>query len=138
MEIGKMGGIFLKELVLVPLDLGYTEYHQKKPITSSKICLSISNFSPVRFFPRFYAFCQKTEPSRGTFEPQTNGTVHKFANIQTAFDIWSTLVLRDNSKWRANKSEYGKVDKKVDKKVDFSYFGCVFAGFYLELETTEG
>ena len=105
-----MGGIFPKELALVTLELGYTEYHQNMPITSSKICLSISIFSPVRFFPHFCAFRQKTEPNRGTFEPQINGTVHKFANIQTAFDILSTLVLRDNSKWRANKSEHGKVD----------------------------
>ena len=132
-----MGGIFPKELALVTLELGYTEYHQNMPITSSKICLSISIFSPVRFFPHFCAFRQKTEPNRGTFEPQINGTVHKFANIQTAFDILSTLVLRDNSKWRANKSEHGKVDKKVDKKVDFSFSDCVFAGFFLELETTE-
>ena len=33
---------------------------------------------------------------------------HNFANIKTAFDFLSTLVLRDQSKWRANKSEHGE------------------------------
>ena len=33
---------------------------------------------------------------------------HNFANIKTAFDFLSTLVLRDQSKWRANKNEHGK------------------------------
>ena len=30
---------------------------------------------------------------------------HNFANIKTAFDFLSTLVLKDQSKWKANKSE---------------------------------
>ena len=36
--------------------------------------------------------------------------VHKFANIQTVFGFLPTLVLRDHSKWRANKTEHGKGD----------------------------
>ena len=31
---------------------------------------------------------------------------HNFTNIKTAFDILSTLVLKDQSKWRANKNEH--------------------------------
>ena len=33
---------------------------------------------------------------------------HKFANIQIVFDFLTTLVLRDHSKWRANKKEHGQ------------------------------
>ena len=33
-----------------------------------------------------------------------------FANIQTAFDFLWTLVLKDQSKWRANKNEHGEGD----------------------------
>ena len=33
---------------------------------------------------------------------------HKFANIQTAFDLLSALVLRDHSWWRARKSKHSK------------------------------
>ena len=33
---------------------------------------------------------------------------HKFPIIKTAFDILSTLVLRDHSKWRANKNKLGE------------------------------
>ena len=33
---------------------------------------------------------------------------HNFVNIKTEYDVLSTLVLRDQSKWRANKSEHGK------------------------------
>ena len=35
---------------------------------------------------------------------------HKFANIQTAFDILSILVSRDHSKWRSKKNEHGEGD----------------------------
>ena len=35
---------------------------------------------------------------------------HKFENIQTAFDILSKLVLRDHSKWGANKNEHKEGD----------------------------
>ena len=35
---------------------------------------------------------------------------HKFGNMQIGFDILSTLVLRDHSKWTANKNEHGKGD----------------------------
>ena len=31
---------------------------------------------------------------------------HNFTNIKTAFDILSTLVLKDQSKWRANKNKH--------------------------------
>ena len=31
---------------------------------------------------------------------------HNFANIKTVFDFLSTLVLRDQSKWGANKNEH--------------------------------
>ena len=33
---------------------------------------------------------------------------HNFTNIKTAFDILSTLVLKDQSKWSANKNEHGE------------------------------
>ena len=33
---------------------------------------------------------------------------HNFANIKTAFDFLSKLVLKDQSKWRANKNEHGE------------------------------
>ena len=33
---------------------------------------------------------------------------HKLTNMQTAFDILSTLVLRDYSKWTSNKDERGE------------------------------
>ena len=33
---------------------------------------------------------------------------HNFANIKTAFDFLSTLLLRDKSKWTANKNEHGE------------------------------
>ena len=33
---------------------------------------------------------------------------HNFGNIITAFDFLSTLVLRDQSEWRANKNEHGE------------------------------
>ena len=33
---------------------------------------------------------------------------HNFANIITAFDFLSTIVLRDQSEWRANKNEHGE------------------------------
>ena len=33
---------------------------------------------------------------------------NNFANIKTAFDFLTTLVLRDQSKWRANKNEHGE------------------------------
>ena len=33
---------------------------------------------------------------------------HKFANIQTAFNLFLTLVLRDQSKCRASKNEHGE------------------------------
>ena len=33
--------------------------------------------------------------------------IHKFANIQTACNFLSTLVLKEHYKWRAYKSEYG-------------------------------
>ena len=36
-----------------------------------------------------------------------NKVEHKFANIQIAFDSLSVLKLRDHSKWRAKKNEYG-------------------------------
>ena len=34
----------------------------------------------------------------------------KFADLQTAFDFLSVLVLRHDSKWRSNKNEHGKRD----------------------------
>ena len=33
---------------------------------------------------------------------------HNFENINSAFDFLSTLVLRNQSKWRANKNEHGE------------------------------
>ena len=33
---------------------------------------------------------------------------HNFANRITAFDFLSTIVLRDQSEWRANKNEHGE------------------------------
>ena len=33
---------------------------------------------------------------------------HKFANIQIAFDSLLVLILRDHSKWRANKNKHGE------------------------------
>ena len=33
---------------------------------------------------------------------------HKFPDIKTAFDFLSTLVLRDQSKWRTNKNKNGE------------------------------
>ena len=67
-------------------------------------------FSRLAFFLIFCAFCQKTKPSwRTSFEPRTKVGEHEFANIQTAFQILSTLVLRDHPKWRANKSEHSGI-----------------------------
>ena len=52
------------------------------------------NFFWLVFLLFFCAFRQKIE--------------YMFANIQTAFDFSSALVLRDHSKWRANiKRRYG-------------------------------
>ena len=33
---------------------------------------------------------------------------HKFANVQTAFDFLSVLILRDHCKWKAYKNEHGE------------------------------
>ena len=33
---------------------------------------------------------------------------YKFANIEIAFDFLPALILRDYSKWRANKNKHGK------------------------------
>ena len=37
-----------------------------------------------------------------------NKVEQKFTNIQIAFDFLPVLILRDHSKWRANKDEYGE------------------------------
>ena len=66
-------------------------------ITSLKNCLST--------FSR--ALCQKIDPRWRKFESQTK-VEHKLTNMQTAFDILSTLVLRDYSKWTSNKDERGE------------------------------
>ena len=39
-----------------------------------------------------------------------NKMENKFTNIQTVLDFLSTLVLRDQSKWRANKNEHSEGD----------------------------
>ena len=33
---------------------------------------------------------------------------YNFANIEIAFDLLSVLILKDYSKWRANKNKHGK------------------------------
>ena len=66
-------------------------------------------FSRWAFSCSYCPFQEKIKPSwrKCLFEPLTE-VEHNFANIKTAFDFLSTLVLRDQSKWRANKNEHGE------------------------------
>ena len=66
-------------------------------------------FSRWAFSCSYCPFQEKIKPSwrKCLFEPLTK-VEHNFANIKTAFDFLSTLVLRDQSKWRANKNEHGE------------------------------
>ena len=78
-------------------------------ITFLKNSLSTFIFPGYLFSSFFCAFLQKVETSLREFEPHTK-VEEKFANIQTAFNILSALVLRQRSKWRKNKSEHGEGD----------------------------
>ena len=41
---------------------------------------------------------------------------HNFANVKTAFNVLSTLALRDQSKWTANKNEHDNAHPNVCSK----------------------
>ena len=100
-----MGSTFSLESVLSPSAF---RYHQKMQITSARAVYLHLIFPLLAFF---LLLCISSE--NGTklekFEPQTK-VERKLANIQTAFDILSTLVLRNHSKWRADKTKHGEGD----------------------------
>ena len=77
--------------------------------TSLKNCLSTFNFSHLASF--FLLLCISSENRnklKKIWTTDESGT--QYTNIQTAFDSLSKLVLRDHSKWRANKTEHEKGD----------------------------
>ena len=77
--------------------------------TSLKNCLSTFNFSHLgSFFLLLCILSENRNKLKKIWTTDESGT--QYTNIQTAFDILSKLVLRDHSKWRANKTEHGKGD----------------------------
>ena len=91
-----------------PLAIRLNRVTSKNAVTSLKNCLSTFKFFALSCFPHsFVHFDKKWNQPEENLNHRLNKVERKFAKIQIAFDFVSVLILRDHSKWRANKNEYG-------------------------------
>ena len=89
--------------------LPHPSCHKFTQSTSLENCLSTFSFFLVSFFLLLLCISRENRTKlKKILEPPQTKVEHNFANIKTAFDFLSTLVLRNQSKWRGNKNERGE------------------------------
>ena len=78
--------------------------------TSSKNCLSTFNFFSVSFIQLLLCISRENRTKMKKILNLSHrlkwNTISQY--IKTSFDFLSILVLRDQSKWKANKNEHGE------------------------------